>query len=716
MPLAQLMLRPQYRSDGTIIARDFYQRCLPLSCRLDRAVGFFSSGVFSACPSAFHNFFENGGVIRVVTSPVLSRSDINAIARGYRDKPQLAGQDALAKLLMSSHEVKQNLPELVAWLVASNRLEVKVALCTNHNRASLYHEKVGIFSDSEHNKVAFSGSANESAAALLTNFESIDVFRSWEPSERIRAEQKTAAFERLWQDDTPNLEVISFPRAATLGALRVRDLPSVPSKEGHDPAEASLSEMPEAGPIPGIQETLAIPTAISLRKHQSASVRNWFAENGRGILEMATGSGKTIAALAIAAKLYEAVGSPLMVVVVCPYLHLASQWIEEAKPFGLEPLLCAINRQRWQDELSMRLYTLTSGSRRILSVVVTTATFGSEAFQQALARAPTRTLIIADEVHHLGARQTQARLPSNVKYRLGLSATPRRLYDPEGTAAIQQYFGPVIVDYPLSEALSDGVLCPYRYHPVIVTLDDDEFEQYVELTTKIAQALASGQEFDDSPFLLRLSVKRARVLATAKQKIPELVRLLSPLNHTTHNLIYCGDGTVEDPVDSDVLRHVDAVVKAVGRDLGMRVARYVAETALTRRHRLRRWFAAGELQALIAIRCLDEGVDIPETRRAFILASSANPRQFIQRRGRILRRARDKDMAEIYDFIVDPPEFGVTDEGALYNVTRTLFRRELDRVNEFAELAVNGPEAMSKLLPIQSRLNLLHYNGAADHE
>ena len=712
------MLRLEYRSSESTIARDLYDRCLPHSNRFDRAVGFFAGSVFAACPDGFQEFFGNGGRMRVVCSPVLSEADIAALVRGYRDRPKWV-RHPRAKVLDTISSVlsrdRDQLSALITWLTANGQLDLKVAIRRQPNDRGIYHEKLGLFTDPASDCIAFSGSANESSMGVETNFESVDVFRSWEATEVRRVERKVDQFQRLWNNDTQGLDVTHFPKAAREGLLLMRppvDVLSSDRQEGNFPSTTWTSV--EASE--DLDETLAIPPEITLRPHQKSGVRSWFAENGRGILEMATGAGKTIAALSISAKLYESVGGPLLIVIVCPYLHLAFQWQEVAESFGLEPTICAISQQKWYGPLSTTLFNLASGNRQIASVIVSNATFATDAFQTLLERAPANSMIIADEVHNLGATNLRQRLPQNFRYRAGLSATWRRSRDPAGTDAIRDYFGRPVAQYSLKEALDDGVLCPYRYYPVLVQLDDDEFDDYLELTARIAKFYGNDEAEDESPILRNLLIKRARLLATASGKIPALVRLLSSRKESQHNLVYCGDGSVETATDGAILRQIDAVTRVIGRDLDMTAAKYVADTPLTSRHDIRRRFANGQVQCLVAIRCLDEGVDIPETRTAYILASSTNPRQFIQRRGRVLRRAPDKQMAEVVDFIVEPPPDVCKRSSPFYEVTRKLFRRELYRINEFASLATNGPEAMHTLLPLRDQLALMDFDGDEDNE
>lgn len=703
--LRDLMLKTQYRSDYHSIVRDFYEQCLPESSDYGRAVGFFSSGIFSACPRAFYEFFKNGGKARVVASHILFHGDIKAVYEGYHDRHQLAKVDKLE--LLNNEGGASRDQEILSWLIAKDRVALKVAVSEKGTANALYHEKQGFFEDEESNCLVFSGSANESLQAVKRNFEQLDIFRSWKKSEWGRAEQKRRDFERLWSDQTPGLKVLAFPAAARQGLLeeRSQDRSDDESHDSLDGGENVTAEVVDFGALP---ETLSIPVHIDLYSHQKEGIREWFSAGGKGILEMATGSGKTITALSTAVKLYEWIGPPFFLIVVCPYLHLVDQWVEEAKDFGLDPLVCARGWEAWYEDFQVRLYNSRTETRQITSAVTTNSTFRSETFQRLLANVDVPLLFIGDEVHNLGAPNLRQQLPGNASYRLGLSATPERWFDPEGTEILEDYFGDSLVQYTLEEALTDGVLCPYLYIPHPVELTEDETNQYLALTRKIGRSLGGRSSEDDlTPQLERLLIKRARLVATAENKLDLLRSLMTPRRQSKHTLVYCGDGRVEEPEAEEEMRQIRAVTRMLGNDLLMRVAMYTAETSTERRRKLRDDFADGRVQCLVAIRCLDEGVDIPETKHAFILASTSNPRQFIQRRGRLLRRSPGKEMAEIHDFVVAPPTKHRDAGSEHFATTRRLFGRELQRVAEFAKLATNGPEAMNRLLDIRDELNLL---------
>ena len=700
MPLNDLALAFQYRSNDHVLARDVYDRCLPESVRYRRAVGYFASSVFATCSEAFQRFFANDGRMLLICSPFLSRQDIAAIATGLRDSPNITREHAKKPVEETLRKLATNPTMLLAWLVSSGRLEVKIAVVESTGGNAIYHEKIGIFEDTKGSRVGFSGSANESQNGLRNNFEVIEIYRSWEPSESRRVERKQRDFMDLWDGDTPGVNIYSFAEAARLNLLRLR---SATENDGDE-----VSENSPVVAVQNLDETLGIPSSITLRHHQAEALRAWFRSGSKGLFEMATGSGKTITALSCAAKLYEHIGGPLVIVVVCPYQHLVSQWVVEANRFGLDPVPCMLGRKRWQEELSTRLYSSATGQRLITSMVATNATFASEPFQAELRRIRVPTLFVADEVHNLGARGFRELLPRNAGYRIGLSATPERRYDTTGSQSVIDYFGPAVFRYSLKDALRDGVLSPYQYYPVIVELSEEESLVYGELTTKIARALAGGDGFDEpSSYLQELLIRRARLIGVATNKLPKLAELLHPFKGSTHNLIYCGDGKVESSPTEQLEKQIDAVTRIVGKDLGMVAAKYTAETPLTRRTLLRKQIASGDIQCLVAIRCLDEGIDIPEIRRAFILASSSNPRQFIQRRGRLLRKAPGKDFAEIFDFFVSPPAAEQDDGDGPGEASRGLLARELARALEFASLARNGPEALHLLLPLRKRYNLM---------
>lgn len=446
-----------------------------------------------------------------------------------------------------------------------------------------------------------------------------------------------------------------------------------------------------------------MPPSLQLRQYQKQAVNSWFANKGRGTLKMATGSGKTITALALVTELYQKIGLQALLV-VCPFRHLVMQWARECDKFGLQPILAFENVRSWQHQLSSQLYSVRAGGQPFLTVITTNATLLKDGLQSQLKYFPDKTLIVGDEAHNLGAPRLEESLPRKIGLRLALSATPDRYFDERGTEVLFDYFGPVLQpELTLGDAIRLGALVRYVYYPILVPLTESESLVYGRLTTRIGWALKKNEKADFEECLKALLIKRARLIGAAANKLNALQQLMVSRLKTGHTLFYCGDGSVEGAVSKESSRQLSEAARILGSELGYRVNTYTAETPLAEREVLRRQFEAGELQGLVAIRCLDEGVDIPAIQTAVILASSSNPRQFIQRRGRILRPHPSKQRATLFDMIVMPPDLGRD----TLDVERSLMRKELRRFLEFADLADNAGEARVKLLQLQTRYGLL---------
>ena len=705
--LTDLHLDISYRSDddGRTVVKDFYVPCMERSILYRRAVGYFTSHSLALAARGIAHLLRNEGEIHLIASPVLAEEDVKALEAGYERRHQLLSSMVARNFLEVEDRLERDRLSALSWLIESGRLHVRLAMRVEQQSRKIvrgiYHEKIGIFTDDGGNSVAFTGSRNESMGGLIDNFESIDVYWSWEdPLGRV--ERKISDFERLWENQTTGLEIVNFTDVSKelLSKYRANSLREQDPQEYAD--DAGLVPVQSGTKIP------QIPSEIRLRDYQESIIKNWFASNGRGVVSLATGTGKTITALAAVSRLFEK-GAPIKVlIIVCPYQHLVSQWEHECLRFSMQPILAFEMRARWINELTVALNEIHSGIKPFICVITTNATFSSSAFQKKLPHLPAETCLIVDEVHNIGARKWSEALPNNIPLRLGLSATPERWYDDEGTDKIYSYFGKALEPaIGIAEAIKMKVLVPYRYYPILIELDDDERQEYLELSAKIGR-LSFGRLGDKDQSdtynqgLEMLLIKRARLLANAKNKLSALRDLAREWRQRTHMLIYCGDGSVESEVDASVTRQVDEVVRIMGSELGILVAPYTADTANDERAILQSKLDKGELQGLVAIRCLDEGVDIPSVQTAVILASSTNPRQFIQRRGRVLRKYDGKEAADIYDMIVVPPLEAKDSE-----VERSMLRKELVRFNEFAQISLNAGEAEGVVFELKKRFELM---------
>ncbi|MEX2580487.1 MAG: DEAD/DEAH box helicase family protein [Verrucomicrobiales bacterium] len=683
---------------------DFFVPCLEAASLYRRCAGYFTSAGLALAARGVASLASRGGEMRLIVSPHLDPDDVASLQTAS-ERPEEALRAIAARSLEEIEDaIVADRLNALAWLAASGRLRVKLALRVDGEGRvgrGLYHEKIGIFSDESDAHVAFTGSSNETAGGLIENFESFDVYTSWQDTEG-RVEAKIDHFESLWTDRASGVRVVEFSEASQELLERYRDPDAMP------PGMPGLM-VKQPRPEPKFE----LPAGFTLREYQKEAIRAWSKNGGRGILAMATGTGKTITALALASKVAEK-NQPFVLIVVCPFLNLCKQWMREMAAFGLKPLACYEGRDRWRPKFESGYQSLALGLSSVHAIVTTNKTFQSETFQACMrphvAGTPAQHhLIIADEVHNLGAKAVSEVLPQGIKLRLGLSATPERHLDPEGTDAVLSYFGGMIYEFGLPKAIAWGCLCRYRYHPQLVQLTDDEATAYAEFSAKLGPLLAGREKNSEiGQTAMNLFIKRARLLAGAENKIHVLDDLLELLpEKPTKAIFYCGDGTTTDKISEEDVRQIQAVARLLGEKHGLRVRNFTYRESPAEREEILRDLASGFLDGVVAIRCLDEGIDLPDLRMGFLLASSTNPRQFVQRRGRLLRKAEGKNFAEIYDFVIAPPEPETDADAARFSLERSLFRRELKRIEEFCATADNGPEAQLALQDIRNSFNIL---------
>lgn len=676
----------------------FFVPALRESVSYDVAVGYFSTSWIRDAAEGIAALVANNGHSRWVISPSLSEKDWELLSNSNKqeDRVQHLQQVAVNSIYKLQQELENETRTAISWLIRDGFLEFKIAIPKNR-LAGIFHAKLGIFRDANNNKIAFSGSYNLTSAAN-TNWETIDIFLGWNAAEEHRVVAKEKEFDAIWNENDPNLEVFKATDPMIRPFVEITNHSYRPYRLTKENVHNSEKQTPW---IP----SYFLNDQGKLRNHQEIAIRKWFESNGQGIFHMATGSGKTVTALATAVKLSEAIAKnnqKIFILVTVPYKHLADQWAKEASAFGFKPIVCYDDYKEWIDEVQSRLLDLQLGVDSSAFLITVNATFMKEKIQTILQKIDVNFMFIADEMHNLGGQTLKQLLPTNAKFRLGLSATPDRYMDEEGTKTIRDYFKETLIEYGIKEAIEDGTLTKYFYYPVLVELNDDEMQEYRELTNKITRIYLGNKESDieTSSILKSLFIKRTRLVSNAENKLPKLKELLSARKNSQYNLIYCGDAIDEDG------KQVDKVLSLVGTDIGMRVRKFTSEEPNEIRGNLLQLFGSGEIQTLVAIRCLDEGVDVPRTETAYILASSSNPRQFVQRRGRVLRKAEGKQCAYIYDFVTTPPSYHGLDDSVL-KIERNMMKKELLRVNEFAACAENSGEALKTLREIKVKLDLI---------
>ena len=665
MEFTNLPLLTVYDTSSGNLGESFFTPVLSNAVFYDRGVGFFTSGWLKNNASGMEQFADNGGKARWITSPILNEKDWEAMKFGIQ-----AQEDVFTRILLSSWkkdiglQLKQDTLNALAWLVFDGIITFKIAIPRNRLIGE-FHDKFGIFTDLIGNKIAFSGSYNDTAQGEL-NYESIKVFNSWTPSlnEYIQLEQKR--FNTLWNSEDINVQVYSLPEAIKIhiAECRSNNRPYRKPEGGNDIKLISLGSLIKPNK----------PSSFFLREYQKEAVRSWVENGYKGILEMATGTGKTFTSLSASIEVFNQ-DKRIALIITCPFTHLVEQWEQNVMKFQYKPILAYQNKNSWLDDFNNNIISFNSGYKNSLCCITTNSTFISEEFLQSLKRINGPIMIIADEAHYIGAIQIKQKIPQYIQYRLGLTATPTRWFDDEGTDFLYSYFDKVVFSYDLDEAIKNGYLTHYDYYPILVDLTDDELFEYSELTRQIIKLMNRAEKDQAAKERLNLIlIKRSNILKNASNKFEKLEEILKAREKIEHTIFYCSP------------QQKEKLLFLLGKKLNVRTHQFTYEEGNKERQTILEKFANGRLHAVVAMKCLDEGVDVPSTKSAFFLASSTNPKEFIQRRGRVLRNSPGKEKAYLYDFIVVPP---LSHNETEINLSKRIFLKELARFREFVDQSDN---------------------------
>lgn len=699
-----------YRAGDQNLIEEFYKPLLADAIAYDRAVGFFSAEVLSANLQGIGGLVRNGGRMRLIIGHPLDDDEFFAVKQGYLLRESIDFcEKLLVKLISDSIELRVNRLALLSELIATNRLEIKFAL----RRRGMYHEKIGIVTDKHGDKIVFQGSANETAYALCSGFnaELIMSFCSWK--EEIFSEYGTPCidgFESLWlgqQANTVTIEVPSefYERLASAG--RGGEFPVINADDLENEFYEDFFSKKQIN-IPSIPKTLN-GKKFEILEHQKSAIQKWKLNNFKGILKLATGSGKTITSCFAATKVYEGrkqANRKLALVVAVPYVNLANQWVENLRAFNIYPIECWNSLSSWSDALYKEVTSFSMSSINFICIVVVNKTLKSKNFQSQISRIDASELmLIGDECHNHGTEKIYSSLPL-AYYRMGLSATPFRSdedefdspFPNEARSRILAYYGDIVATYSLADAIHDGVLCEYDYHIVPTRLTAEEQEIFDSLTTDINRLLSmrstTGLSKMQVDSLTQLCGRRSRLLGNASNKLVKLREIVSefPTKMRKQVLFYCGEGATDKALadsadDEKAILEISRILK----ESGWITSRFTSAETAKERVQIMNNFKDGNIDALVSIKVLDEGFDVPACSTAFILASTKNPRQYVQRRGRVLRKQAGKQKATIFDFVVLP----FTYEGK--SSSYLLVRSELERVDDFCKLALNRASVEKKI-------------------
>ena len=691
-----------YNSLSDEIVVDFYIPCLEQAVIYKRAVGFFSSNILLQISKGLGAFADHGGKMKLLVSPQLEPEDYEAIKKGYDARKYVT--EKIIKDFDFNIEFNQRDSrfEMLAHMIASGMLEIKVVALEENNDIAMFHRKVGIMEDAAGNQIVFSGSGNETYNGYNLNDEDFEVFCSWKSDEsEQRCSIKDLAFERVWNGVAKGLITIPFPDVIKNKLLTYKKESSSSFTEIDNKFKDYLIAKKNKPKTPEISE------GIKLHDYQQQAIDKWVEFNYRGIFDMATGTGKTFTGAGAICKLFKD-KKRLVVFICCPFTHLVDQWCEELANFNIDPIKC-YGSTGYELKLNRAITKFKQRRSDFVCAVITNASFQKEDIQDLIQQNLASTLLVVDEAHNFGADGVSKTLEVDYPYRLALSATLERYGDEEGTSKLYDFFGQKCIEYTLERAIREGKLTPYKYYPVLVNLTDEEYDEYIKLSKQIAKFHSPSGSLSEAA--KRLLIKRARLVAGASNKLISLQEKILPYRDDHNMLIYCGAvkyGQIGYSSNDEEERQIEAVLDMLNNKLHIYSTKFTSDEDTEMRNEIIRSFKQQNMQALVAIKCLDEGMNIPAIKTAFILASSTNPKEYIQRRGRVLRKAPGKDYAEIYDFITIPRALDktITYGNPNLGVEKNLVRKELNRLIDFANLSKNPSDSNDIILKIKSSYDM----------
>jgi superfamily II DNA or RNA helicase len=686
---------------------EFFFDALLESINFDLGLGFFSSSAIRTIAPGFAYFVANGGKMRVIINDILSDEDKIAISEGYSiDKNSIE-----EKFLSNFNYLNKNLSaegihfyKCLSHLIAYRKIEF-VATIPSHSKGGIVHQKFGIFQDCNGNKIVFSGSSNFSKTAFFDNMETICCYTSWANDNSIQRYilYYQSLFDKIWKNEFPRVEIIPFDKIRTkildtFPVVNIQEL-IAENKIIYKNDTKSKLEIPESllKKIAMIETKPKFPGIP--RAYQIDAYNCWVRNNYQGIFAMATGTGKTITSLNCVLEEYNK-SQNYRILILVPFLSLLDQWIEEVCKFNYSNIIEVSGRTNWRETLTKLKNDFSFGLEQNFVLISTYDSFPNQVFQNLLSKLPNDIIIIADEAHNIGSNSVRGAFKKLAfPKRIALSATPKRCYDPEGSLAIEQFFNdkePYCYNFDMERAIKEGYLMRYLYYPRLVFLSSKEMVKYAELTKKLIKYF-DGKELKKCPEVEKLLLIRKQIIHKAINKYVTLKNMLLEIKkdrELTFCFIYSPEGNQSgEESDERIIQKMCNVIHETSPETTFNT--YLGGD--NGRNDTLKSFSEGSTNVLLAMKCLDEGVDVPRAEIGIFASSTGNPRQFIQRRGRLLRKHPDKNFARIYDMIVVPDYTTFVNETDSFKIERSLVKTELTRVAYFASLAENYSESYTEL-------------------
>ena len=741
-----MLYEVDWAEDGTYVPGEdfsperFFNDGLKNSTEFDLKLGYFSSAAISVLAEGFATFISQGGYMRLIINHIVSKKDKEAISNGVMGNViDCADLSNFKYLKTTFDEYQEQFFRCLAYMISQKRIDIRII--KPKGQKGIAHTKSGQFRDGD-SITAFTGSANFTISGLFNNIEEIMIDRSDSVDRMVqnRITKQRKDFDAIMSGEKKGIVYLS-PKdlveaiSTNYGDSDIEELLDVEKKlrevkrqhreissTVHDDIAPSIPKFPYDKP----------------REYQQLAFENWKNNNQQGLFAMATGTGKTITSLNCLLEIYQRNGYYQAIILV-PTITLVNQWEKECWKFNFGNIIKVYSKNtEWRSKIELLQmavkYRKPSEPAQNFIIISTYASFAREkVFTILNSFERTKVLFIADEAHNMGSPSILKRLGSiNYLRRIGLSATPERQYDADTNIKLYRFFGAeekFTFEYSMKEAIQKGVLCKYYYYPHLVKLTDEEMAKYVELSEKISKYFNYNKGVFDKKdaILMSLLLARKRIIHKAAQKLDAFKKIIMERyernGNLKYSLIYVPEGNKPDYIidsdifdkseqvaDDDVSNHlIDIYTEAV-----MKVDKFITVKKFMSgqkdRDAILADFAKGKLQVLTSMKCLDEGVDVPRSELAIFCASTGNPRQFIQRRGRVLRQHPDKHMAEIHDLVVAPE---VSCTSSSYKMEQTLLKNELLRVKNFSLLSENQTYSQMELKSVMEHYGLNLYNN--DH-
>jgi superfamily II DNA or RNA helicase len=671
MSLKDIPIRLSYKSKGEENLLDaFLIPALRQSVSYKRSVGFFSSTVFEIIGVGITQLIDNGGSIQIICSPELREEDIEAIHLGIKMKKAVAEQSVLEDLEKCLDAVSDENLKMLIELIKNDQLNIMVVEVDD--KLGIYHDKIGIIKDSDGNKVLFIGSPNESKNAYCGNYEKIRISVSWNENDIARIQDDEEEFDDIWNGTH---EFISGVDCTSLVGRKL--------KQELYKRKSAVKEISKEG--------------VNLRTYQKEAIKAWLDNNKHGFFVMATGTGKTWTAIYAALEVIKQ--ENIFLAICAPYKHLVRQWYEDVHKVLPDNQIIMVSSENndWEKQLLDAIYNskyLNGGTVIAISTIVS---FNLKKFERVVSKTKMKRMLIVDEAHRF--KNTSEQIQKKYAYMLGLSATPFSKKNDEIGESLMNFFGGQVYNLPIEYAIEHNYLVQYNYFPIYVNATYEEERNFERYTSLMASCFRNNICIDLEN-LAKYKRGRLRVISMAQEKIDKISWILDHIKEKNHFIVYCGDGRLFDGNADEGKKYIQ-YVQEILKDRGLKVNQFTAEENMKERMQLVNSFNKGMIDSLVAIRCLDEGINIPSIEGALLLSSNDDYREFVQRRGRILRTyineytGQRKKESNIYDVVVLP-----SDKMSNFALI------ELRRFYEYARLAKNAEKCIQELEDLAIRYGL----------